>query len=328
MSDIQNSTVSVVVPTLGHPERLRVSLPPLVRALEARGFEPDEILVVDDSGDERAAAVVPEVLGSLDAARSGSVRVIASGGADGAAVGFARAVTKGAERARGSLLMVCQDDVALHEGALKALARAMRDEDVFAAGPVLRQSVETKPAAEGSRVVPQVRLVDDRVEVREVHLAGEAPELERATFVPSTCVMVRRSPFLALGGFDALFAPFGWEDVDLGIAARRRGLRVVRVGDAVATHHGDLPSIWDGLDEDLCDAVVERNRLLLRWKHLATRGEATGHLVSLWRQVLEAGLAGDRRVLERACLAFDRLPEVTASRQKLAGTVAELADVI
>ena len=51
-------------------------------------------------------------------------------------------------------------------------------------------------------------------------------------------------------------------------------------------------------------------------------------LENLWRQVLEAGLAGDRRTLEHVCLAFDRLPELTDSRAKLSGATLELADVI
>ncbi|MEE2941680.1 MAG: glycosyltransferase, partial [Planctomycetota bacterium] len=314
MSAIQKTNVSVVVPTIGQVERLRVSLPPILRAVEARGWEPDEVLVVDDSVDERAAAAVPEVLGAVDATRTCSLQVVATGG-----VGFARAVAAGAERAGGSLLLVCQDDVALEEGALDALAVAMGEDEVFAAGPVLRQSIEAPAATAGSRVVPHVRLVDDRVEVVDACVDGPAPAVERATFLPSRCVMVRRADFLALGGFDDVFAPFGWEDVDLGIAARRRGMRVVRVGDAGAVHHGDLPSLWDGVDEEVAAAAFERNRLLLRWKHLATRGEAAEHLVSLWRQVLEAGLAGDRRTLEQICLAFDRLPEVTGSRAKLSG---------
>lgn len=323
MSEIQNPTVSVVVPTLGEVERLRVSLPPILRAVEARGFEADEIIVVDDSADGRTAAAVPEVLGSIETAQENAIQVMTTGGG----VGFARAVAVGAEQAAGSLVLVCQDDVALEEGALNALARVMREEEIFAAGPLLRQSEDPALTARG-RVVPHVRLVDGRVEVVEACVSGPAPALERATFLPSCCVMVRRAAFLALGGFDEVFAPFGWEDVDLGIAARRKGMRVVRVGDAGAVHHGDLPSSRDGVDEEAAEAALERNRLLVRWKHLATRGEATEHLVGLWRQILEAGLAGDRRTLEQICLAFDRLPEVTRSRAKLSGATLELADVI
>ena len=293
MSEIQNPTVSVVVPTLGEVERLRVSLPPILRAVEARGFEADEIIVVDDSADGRTAAAVPEVLGSIETAQENAIQVMTTGGG----VGFARAVAVGAEQAAGSLVLVCQDDVALEEGALNALARVMREEEIFAAGPLLRQSEDPALTARG-RVVPHVRLVDGRVEVVEACVSGPAPALERATFLPSCCVMVRRAAFLALGGFDEVFAPFGWEDVDLGIAARRKGMRVVRVGDAGAVHHGDLPSSRDGVDEAAA-AALERNCLLVREAPRDPRGgdRAPGS------RAIRGRLRGRSPDLEQICLA-------------------------
>lgn len=341
----QNSTVSIVLPTLGDLERLRVSIPPLVRAIESRGFDPDELLIVDDSGEERSASAVPEVLGSLNASRKGSVHVL--GGKE--RLGFAGAVKLGAETARGALMFVVQDDVEVTPGALEALIDVMRPEDVFAAGPRIVRSIDGGVAGDESRggsfqggggqgdgrhrdapsPVQVLDLVDDRLEVREVAGRTGGPPIERAPFVPATAAMIRREVFLEFGGFDPLLAPFTWEDVDLGVCARRRGMRVLRTSEAVVVHHTDLPSIWtQSVDADLAAAVVERNRLLLRWKHLATRTEATEHLVALWRQVIEAGLAGDRDTLERACLAFAKLGEVTASRQKMAGVQTELADVL
>ena len=332
MKDPQNRTVSIVLPTLGDLERLRVSVPALVRAIESRGYDPDELLIVDDSGEERASSAVPEVLGSLNASRKGSVHVL--GGKQ--RLGFAGAVRLGAETARGGAMFVVQDDVEVTPGILEALMDVMRPDDVFAAGPRIVRSIDGGNGDDGDEVprnvpapVQVLDLVDDRLEVREVPGRADGPPIERAPFVPATAAMIRREVFLEFGGFDPLLAPFTWEDVDLGVCARRRGMRVLRANDAVVVHHTDLPSIWSqSVDADLAAAVVERNRLLLRWKHLATRTEATEHLVALWRQVIEAGLAGDRETLERACLAFDKLGEVTVSRQKMAGVQKELADVL
>lgn len=331
MSDPQSSTVSIVLTTLGDLERLRVSVPPLIRAIEARGFDPDELLIVDDSGQERASTAVPEVLASLNAKRKGSVHVL--GGKK--SLGFAGAVKLGAETARGGMLFIIQDDVEVTEGALEALVRALDAEDVFAAGPQVVKSIdgvgEEDEEHAPNAAVQLLELVDDRLEVREVegHDAASGPAIERAPFIPATALMVRRDVFLEIGGFDSLLSPFTWEDVDLGVSARRRGHRVLRANGAKVVHHTDLPSIWDqAVDTELASAIVERNRLLMRWKHLATRTEATEHLVALWRQVIEAGLGGDRQTLERACLAFEKLPEVTTSRLKMAGVQRELADAL
>lgn len=347
MSDATQPTISIVLTTLGAPSRLRRSLPAAVRALEARGCDGDEILVVDDSGAERASGVVAELLGSdpqdADAADDGAtapgfVRVLETEENRGAAA----AALFGAERADGDLALLLHDDVALRVGTIERLAAAFeRGGSVFAAGPAL--VVEGDP--EDGRAHREVRLVDDRLEVHDAAPAaststsgGAGSEARRAdgsdrgprpvTFVPAACVMVRRDRFVAEGGYDPLLAPFTWEDVDLGLSARRRGERVVRVADAVAEVARDLPSVLDGLPAGLADAVGERNRLLTRWKHLSTRAEASEHLVGLWRSVMEAGLAGDRERLEAICLAFEELPAVTESRQAMAGAVRTLDDVV
>lgn len=348
MSDATEPTISIVLTTLGAPSRLRRSLPAAVRALEARGVDGDEILVVDDSAAERAGGVVAELLGSeASDAEDGDgrrttrlVRVLETE----ANLGASAAALLGARRASGDLALLMHDDVALRVGAIEHLAAAFERDSVFAAGPSL--VIEGDP--EDGRTHREVRLVDDRLEVQPVEPARSAPapapgqvDPARATgdaaadgaprpvtYLPAACLMVRRERFVSEGGYDPLLAPFTWEDVDLGLSARRRGERVVRVPAAVAELARDLPSVLDGLPKGLAEAVGERNRLLTRWKHLSTRAEASEHLVGLWRSVMEAGLAGDRDRLEAICLAFEELPAVTASRQAMSGAVRTLDDVV
>jgi len=343
MSEQAEPTISIVITTLGAPSRLRRSLPAAVRALEARGVDGDEIVVVDDSGAERASGVVAELLGTedLDAESLATER----GDADAADaedaprpprlvrvletesnLGAGAATLLGARRAEGELALLMHDDVALRVGALERLATAFERDSVFAAGPSL--VVEGDP--EDGRARREVRLVDDRLEVQPADSAPSDPEAapRPVTYLPAACLMVRRERFVAEGGYDPLLAPFTWEDVDLGLSARRRGERVVRVEDAVAELSRDLPSALDGLPKGLVEAVGERNRLLTRWKHLSTRAEASEHLVGLWRSVMEAGLAGDRDRLEAICLAFEELPAVTASRQAMSGAMRTLDDVV
>lgn len=331
-SDPQGATVSIVIPTLGGRGRLGVSLAAALSALDERGFDPDEILVVDDSGEERATAAVPEVLGGIESRRKGSVHVLQTQGQDGLGAGFGAAVQLGAEKARGSLLMILQDDVEVRGDALTDMAKLMqREQGLFGVAPAvagMRTNGEVL-----APVAQELRLVDDRLEVREseLHRPGsdaEAARAPRVTFGAATALMVRRPRFLELGGFDPLFAPFTWEDVDLGVSAARSGMPIVRLASAVVTQHVDLPSLWDDVDDEVARAVIERNRLLMRWKHLSSRAEATDHLVSLWRRVIEAGLSGDREMLEQVCLAFERLGDVTTSRAKMQGAKGTLGDAL
>ncbi len=321
---VARATISIVIPTLGNADRLGPTLAAVLCELDARGSRRDEVVVIDDSGAERAEGIVAEIL-AADEQHASAVRVVATPKNSG----LAAAVRQGASTARGDIMVVLHDDVVLAEGALARLVDAMDDASIFAAAPVV---APPGGVAETSAILA---LADDRFVVRE----GADEELERQgsagdaarglreiTFVPSSAFAVRRHAFREMGGFDSLFAPFSFEDVDLSIVARRKGLRLVEVGAARASHgappsegfDGELPSAasyWDGVPKELVDAVIERNRLLLRWKHLQSRTEAHDHLVGLWRRVVEAGLGGDRETLQNVCLAFAKLPEVTRSRR-------------
>ncbi|MFT5735042.1 MAG: GT2 family glycosyltransferase [Planctomycetota bacterium] len=327
-----SKSVSIIIPTVGSKARLRVSLPTVVREVESRGIAADEILVVDDSGMDRASGSVPEVLGGEYGDRRAKVRILTTGDNHG----FAAAVTKGMKEARNPLVLVLHDDVSLEVGALDELAKAFLQPGTVAPTPeaVFAASPRIKHAGAGAEVSHEttgtLTLVDDRLTVFEGKPAiepesGESMDGPRlASFLPSSAFMMLRQEYLDSGGFDSLFGPFSWEDVDFSLSARRRGRLLIEVPRAKATHGiGDVPETeesFDSSDPDLARRVIERNRLLLRWKHLTTRADATEHLVSLWRNVLEAGLSGDRETLEHVCLAFEKLGEVTASRAKVAGT--------
>ncbi|MEM9381574.1 MAG: glycosyltransferase [Planctomycetota bacterium] len=315
------AAVSVVIPSLGSAARLTESLTAAVRAVERRGVKRDEILVVDDSGSDQAAGTVSEVLAGLDEVSKGrAVRVVSTEGNRG----FCEAVAKGCLEASGRYVLVVQDDVVVDEGLIDPLVDVLsRSKGIFAVAPRVRTVQPEGDPARAFESATQLALVDDRIVVRETGESEEA--LERSDLprtvdlVPSSVFLVRKDEFLGVGGFDGLFSPFDWEDVDLALTVRRQGRTLMEVPKARAVHRR-LPGGLDAaVEPDLARAVRERNRLLLRWKHLATRAEATEHLVSLWRTVLEAGLSGDRRTLEEVCLATARLGQVADARAKLSG---------
>lgn len=325
-------SVSIVIPTIGAESRLRASLPAAVHEVESRGIAADEILVVDDSGFDRANGTVPEVLGGEDGDRRAKVRILSTGDN----LGFAVAVRKGMQEARNQLVLVLHDDVVLGKGALDELTKAFLEPGSIAPNPeaVFAASPRVVRAGAGPEVPPEttgtLTLVDDRLSVFDGPPISEPESGEKAdgprlaSFLPSTAFMMLRQEFMDSGGFDPLFAPFSWEDVDFSLSARRRGRLLLEVPTAKATHGVEDPNpstaSFQSNDSNLATHVIERNRLLLRWKHLTTRADATEHLVSLWRTVLEAGLAGDRETLEDVCLAFEKLGDVTKSRAKVAGT--------
>ncbi len=322
--------LTVVLPTRGEHARLARSLPALCEALaEIRERTPEsgqaEIVVVDDSGTGAVVSALPEVLATLDrGAMEGSIRTVSTE----QNLGFGPAVMRGARDAAGAYLLALHDDVLLDADGIAALMDVLEAEPaIFAAAPTLLRaaSPDVPPVRVPAR---RILLEDDWLCVRDesgpadgsaaVMLAGGQRVVDREV-ISHSAMLVRRGEFLDLGGFDRLFGPATLEDVDLSLCARRRGRRLVEVPGAEALHLDLGGGLGELLDGPAARALVARNRLLLRWKHLSTRTDAADHLVGLWRTALEAGLTGDRETLEGIALAMDRLGEMAESRATLSG---------
>lgn len=189
-----------------------------------------EVIVVDDaSGDgsaSRLAAEFPEFTHAARAARGG----------------FAAACNEGAARARAPLLLFLNPDTSPSAGAIDALARALETRpEAAAAGGLLVDDRGRPQGRYAPRPLPRARdlarvaLLPGFSRQRrrsEAHAAGPIGAIAGA------CLLVRRSDFEGLGGFDARFRPAFFEDVDLCARLRAAGRDVVHEPAARFGHRG------------------------------------------------------------------------------------------
>jgi GT2 family glycosyltransferase len=175
-------------------------------------------------------------------------------------LGFGPSCNRGAEQARGEYLCFLNSDSLVEPGALDALEAAaasderngaigsvLLDEDgaVQEAGCAIGREGTTYPLGRGSPVGDPSWSFG-----REVDYASAA------------CLLVRRSEFEQLGGFDDRFAPGYYEDADLCLRLTARGFRTV-VEPAARTTHLQYGSG----SRERATALVARNRATFveRW---------------------------------------------------------------
>lgn len=302
--------VSIVIPALADTALLTRNLPPLLAELERRQAE-DEIVVVDDSGDGLLAPWMED--------RHPTVRVLtqAENG------GFGSALLAGAREARCELMFAMNPDVSVRPGFLDPLVDALLDPSVFAVSPrVLLDGDESRPESHNL-----LRFEDGRLQIVPREWSVDPQEARPVPFCVGGAFLVDRAEFLAGEGFDPLFEPFYWEDVDLCLAAWRRGRRVLEIPLSVVEHH-HRGTIGACVPEELVTAAIEKNRLLLFWKYLDTQRDAHDHLASLWRDALDAAMAGRREELVWLALALQELPRVNRSRESLPKAERSLDQVL
>lgn len=204
--------ISAVIPTYGGAERLARNLPTVLAALQGSGGA-WEVIVVDDGGGG---------IGPLPA----GCRLLALAENRG----YGPAVNAGAAAAAGDLLMVLNDDVALEPDTALKLSRLFPAPGLFAVVPAIQSPLAESGDEGGKRGAWRGGLI----EIEEAVSRAPHPTL----YPVGCCFLCPQRTFLELGGYDEVYAPFFYEDVDLGYRAWRNGLRCLHVPDAVCRHEG------------------------------------------------------------------------------------------
>jgi GT2 family glycosyltransferase len=123
--------------------------------------------------------------------------------------------------------------------------------------------------------------------------------------------------FRRLGGFDPLFEPFYYEDVDLSYRAWKRGWRVLFHPRSVVVHHHRKGSILAHYDDGRVQTVMQRNRFLFTWKNVTSPQVFwVRHLLPLLLRTLLKLFVLDLRFYRALVEALGRLRQVREGRRR------------
>jgi GT2 family glycosyltransferase len=296
--------VSVVIPSWNGRALLEKFLPTVLEAaaaFEAAGRAPTEVIVADDASTDDTLAWL--------AARFPQVRFESSDPQQG----FGPTANRGVRAARYGLVYLVNNDVALEPATLPPLAAHFADPAVFAvAGQVYDYATGV---LSGAGQVGEFRAGFLRIHRRYfVPLPAARVGLPLLTiFASGGSSLFDREKFLALGGFDELFAPFGWEDVELSLRAWKQGYEV-RYEPRSAVWHQFSSTISPRFAPRHLKAVYERNRLLAHWLHLETPAQVASHLFFLLLKLLGSPLVGRWEIWSAVAQALGRWGEVRSRR--------------
>jgi len=201
------ASISIIVPAFNAVPFLEKSLPSLLLML-ARG-EVLEVIVADDGSTDDTA----------DFAATQGARVVKNPrrGGPGAARNFA------APLAKGEILWFVDADVIAHPGGAERIAAAFADPSVVA----VHGSYDDRPPARN--FMSQYKNLMHRYYHQRAH--------EEASTFWAGCGAVRKSAFLACGGFDTVtYKRPSVEDIDLGYRLRAAGGRLLLLKELQGTH--------------------------------------------------------------------------------------------
>jgi GT2 family glycosyltransferase len=267
---VERPRVSVIIVNWNGAEHLRVCLP----SLASQTFESLEIIVVDNRSLDDSAEV---------ASRYGVRWLLLEKN-----LGLAPALNRGAAIAAGDLLLFVNNDMRFDPGFVAALVEPLeRDEDVFATDGMQYNWDGTIREHLAARLTTFPSMRDSCTElVPGLHFYQQEKTEKSPVFMASAaCMMVRRTLFEKIGGFDDRL-PLGYEDTEMCWRAWVHRRKTLYVPNAVCWHRvgGSVKSL-EGARFSF--RGILKGRLLLATKLLPSRYVFRTWLVST------AGLAKD-----------------------------------
>ncbi len=126
----------------------------------------------------------------------------------------------------------------------------------------------------------------------------------------------RRSAFLDLGGFDDLYLPGIWEDVDICFRGQILGWKGVYEPDSVIWHD-ESTTFHREYGKKGKMRIAHRNMFLFFWKNITDPGMFAGHLVWTVPRAAVLALKGKTEIMEGLLMAIRRMPLVIGKRKHL-----------
>jgi GT2 family glycosyltransferase len=275
--------VSVVIVNWNGAEHLRICLP----SLASQSFKSLEIIVVDNRSSDDSA----------DVAKGLGVRWLPLE----KNLGLAPALNRGATIAMGDLLLFVNNDMRFDPGFVAALVEPLeKDEEIFATDGMQFNWDGTTRVHLMARLTNVHPRRDSSTElVPGLYFYQEEKTVQSSVFMASAaCMMVRRTLFEKLGGFDDRL-PLGYEDVEICWRAWVHRWRTLFVPTAICWHRvGSSVRSLEGTHFSF--RGVLKGRLLLATKMLPARYAFRTWLIST------AGLVKDMSQLRRK-FAMDRI---------------------
>lgn len=285
---------SVVVPNWNGTHFLRRGLGSLYLSARAAN-RPFEIVVVDDASDDASVSLIKEEFPS--------VRLLVNSENSG----FGKTANRGVQESRGSLIVLCNNDLIVREEFIPRLLEPMGDLSVFAV------SAKTIDWGDGAPNHIEMHAAWRNGLIAQ-DFSDPADLCETSYFQGGACVF-RRDAFLQFGGFCDLFSPGYWEDYDVAYLAAKAGLRILYNPHAVANHLGKgSMTAKHGLDR--LAIIQARNHILFTWLNLSDAQLWLKHCIEFPIAIVrDMALTENSPLIKGFLHAVPKIPAVFAQRR-------------
>jgi GT2 family glycosyltransferase len=264
--------ISIIIPNYNGLENLRKNLPKVFEAL--KNFSEDgELLIVDDASVDSSV----EYLKVFCEARNQNCRLIVNE----KNLGFGESCNLGVQNAKGEIVVLLNSDVWPEKDFLKYLIPHFDDKQVFAVG-CLEKTLDLAGQIADERGAGILYFKNGIYQ----HMKGDI-ESEKTDWVCGGSGAFRKELFLKFKGFDKLFYPFYWEDIDLSYRAKKAGYELIFEKKSVVYHQHLVGSIAKEYSEAAIEKISFNNQLKFTRKHIRSIDQIFNFIIFTFKILLK-----------------------------------------
>ena len=290
--------ISIIIPNYNGEELLKKNLPKVQSAIENSKNEV-EIIVVDDASTDTSVSVISNSKFQIP-----NLRLIKNE----KNLGFSSTVNKGVKGAKGEIVVLLNTDAYPESRFLDTLVEDFKDPSVFAVGPMDK-------SIENGKVILRGRGIGSWRRGFLIHQRGEV-DSSNTLWANGGNSAFRKSIWNKLGGFNTLYDPFYWEDIDLSYRALKSGYKVLFERKSVVYHEHSKGAISKTYSKFKIKRIAYRNQFIFVWENATDLFLQFSHVFYLPYHLLKALMRRDWAFLLGFIDAFVLLPKIIESSFK------------
>ncbi len=221
-------------------------------------------------------------------------------------LGFAGAANRGAREASGKYLLLLNSDVALQDSNYKkSLKYFEKDASLFAVSFAQEESDQ--------KIVGK-----NRVYWKNGFFQHDSSSTKKGitAWAEGGSAIFDKKKLDALGGFDELYSPFYWEDIDLSYRAWRAGYTVLFDPSILVIHHHGS-TINKFFARSTINKTSYRNQFIFIWKNITDLTFIASHIAHLFYMIPRSVIRGDGQLAAGFLAALVRIPQILRQRRKV-----------
>lgn len=224
-------------------------------------------------------------------------------------LGFSSTVNRGVKALDTDLVVLLNTDVIPHNNFLDSIIEDFNKNDLLFGVGCMDESIE------GEKVILRGRGIGFWKNGMFFHKKGEV-DSSNTFWVSGGSSVLRREIFNKLGGFDELYDPFYWEDIDLSYRAMKSGYSLKFEAKSKVTHRHSEGAIKKHYKNFRIKTISYRNQFMFVWKNISDPEKILAHVLFLPYYMLISLLAFDLSFYSGFFLALVKFPDIIKKRIK------------